>query len=262
MNNPLVKALNSIGRSKTIKSIERKIAKNLPEILVTLGVVGLTSGTIIAVANTPKAMKRIEIKKEELQVEKLTAIEVAKTTWPCYLPVLAIDIVSITAVIFSNRIKTKRYAALAALYQVSTTAFETYKDKVIKSAGEEMHKKIETEANQEQISTAPSNKDTIFVEGSGCDLCYDVNSDRYFWSDKFTIKQAENAINRDVLTMSSYSTVNELYDQLGLKSTAFGYDFGWTLDDPRLDIKLSSVLAPNGKPCLSMSFKPFYLKPF
>ena len=90
-------------KTKLVSSISKKIPiaikKHSPEILTGVGIAGMIAGTVLAVKQTPKALELMGEKKEELGEEKLTVIEVVKTTWKCFLPIVVIDTISIICLI-------------------------------------------------------------------------------------------------------------------------------------------------------------------
>lgn len=79
--------MNFQGLMQNIGFVARK---NAPQILTGIGITGMLIGTFTAVAATPKAIKKVEQKKEELQVDELPVKEVVKETASCYiLPAIA-----------------------------------------------------------------------------------------------------------------------------------------------------------------------------
>ena len=69
------------------------------------------------------------LKKKELKKDKLTLKEVFKETWKLYLPVVISTAVSIPCIITGNRVSNKRNMALAAVYTISETALQEYREK-------------------------------------------------------------------------------------------------------------------------------------
>ena len=65
--------LELLGKAKD------SISHHSPEILVACGITGMITATALAISATPKAEKAIEEKKDELEVEHLTKIDLAKT---------------------------------------------------------------------------------------------------------------------------------------------------------------------------------------
>ena len=116
--------------TQVFTSIGRAVKKHCPEILMGMGIAGMMTTTILAVAATPKAMKLIEAKKREQQTEKLRPIETVKTAWHCYLPSAVTMIASVGCLIGAETLNAQKGAALAAAYALSETARKEYGNKV------------------------------------------------------------------------------------------------------------------------------------
>ena len=78
--------MNKQGISKLARDVRLSVSKHSPEILMGMGIAGMITTTVIAVKATPKALRLLEEKKHELEVETLAPVEVVKTTWKCYVP--------------------------------------------------------------------------------------------------------------------------------------------------------------------------------
>jgi hypothetical protein len=66
------------------------------------------------------------------------------------------------------------------------------------------------------------------------------------------VRHAENAVNAELLR-SSYITLNELYDALGLEPTKLGEELGW-MPDNMIDLRFSTKLATNNVPCIVVEY--------
>ena len=91
------------------------------------------------------------------------------------------------------------------------------------------------------------------VVEKGNTLCYDSISGRYFKSDIEKIKKAENELNKKMLN-EMYLSLNEFYDELGLRPTSLGNELGWNIDDGLIDIHFSSQLSEDDQPCLVLDY--------
>ena len=181
-------------KTKLVSSISKKIPiaikKHSPEILTGVGIAGMIAGTVLAVKQTPKALELMGEKKEELGEEKLTVIEVVKTTWRCFLPIVVIDAISIICLIGADSVNLKRNMALMTTYALSETALKEYKDKAIEIVGEEKNREIIDAVAKDKISQNPVSKQEVIVTGKGNVLCYETLSGRYFESDINALRTA------------------------------------------------------------------------
>lgn len=244
--------MNKSNVTKLFNSIKSGVNKKSPEILIGLGIAGMITTTVLAVKATPKALKLMEDAECD-KGESLTAPEKIKATWKCYIPAAVTGAVSIACLIGSNSVNAKRNAALATAYQLSTSALNEYKEKVVEEIGEEKEKIIREKIAQDKVDKAPSSKKEVIITGGGDVLCYDGVSGRYFKSDIETIKKAVNNINRS-MTYDMYVSLSEFYDELGLSHTDISDNLGWNLDDGLLDIDFDSTIADDGNPCITLTY--------
>lgn len=244
--------MNKTDVLKFFNGIGTNLAKNSPAILIGLAVVSGGTAVALAVEATPKALKRIEDKKQELHVDKLTPVETVKTTWTCYIPTALAFTFAAGCAIGSQSIHAKRHAALATAYKISETALIEYRDKVIETVGEKKEQTIRDKVAQEQINKTHVNQREVIITGTGTSLCLDPLSKRYFESDIETIRRAENKLNKSMMQSICGSTsLNEFYTEIGLDTVddAIGYQLGWNAEY-QIDLDIRPGMAPDGRPCL------------
>ena len=238
------------------KNVSIAMKKHSPEILTGIGVAGLLATTVMAVKATPKAMKICE----ELRLDRVneyqdepTKVEYVKAAWKCYIPAAVTGVMSVACIIGASSVNVKRNAALATAYTLSETALKEYKDKVIETIGEKKEEAIRDAIAKDKVEQNPvTNREVILTE-KGNTLCFDALSGRYFQSDIDLIKRAENEANRQILN-EGYITLNDFYYALGLESIRMGDELGWNSNNGLLDIRFSSQLASDGRPCLVINF--------
>lgn len=243
------------------RNLKASTVKHSPEILTGIGIAGMIGTTILAVGATPKAVRLIDAKKEDLVVDKLSAADVVKTCWKCYIPAAVTGAASVACIIGANSINAKRNAALTAAYTLSTTALKEYREKTLETVGEKKEKTIRDKVSEEQIKKSPVSTDQIIVTEHGRTLCYDPMSDRYFYSDINKIKKAQNDLNEQILkdAFNQGVSLNDFYDELRLKHTSLGDDLGWNLDIGTIDIYFSAQVAGeetqyDGQPCIVLNY--------
>ena len=227
------------------------LAKRSPEILLGLGIAGMVTSTVLAVRATPKALKSIDARKQELGVDKLKPVDTVKACWKHYIPAGVSTATSIGCLVLSNSVYAKRYAVMTTAYKLSETAFTEYKEKVFETVGEKKEREIRDKIDKDHLDRTPQN--TVIVTDKGTTQCLDYHSGRYFTSDIESIKRAVNEVNRRMVT-DMYVSLNEFYDELDLEHTDMGNDLGWNFDDGFVDIDFSSHLDKNGVPCLVMNY--------
>lgn len=238
------------------------IKKHSPEILIGVGIAaGITAG-ISAVMATPKALTLIEEEKRDrrkeamknsidgmvYEPEPITKLDMVELTWKTYLPSVALAALSVVSIIGSNRISSRRTAALAAAYSLSETAFSEYKDKVAETIGEKKAGIIEEKVAQDQIKKIPMLPDEIEETGHGEFLFLDPKSGRYFRSSKEFIDRVMVKLNSQLMN-EMWVPLNDLYDELGIRTTELGRDLGWNIDDGIVNMSISYISDDDGNPC-------------
>lgn len=246
--------MSKFNLTATAKSIKGVLDRHAPEILTGIGVAGMVTTTILAVKATPKACLLINDRKDELEVEKLRATELIKTTWKCYIPAIMTCGVSIACLVGASSVNFKRNAALATAYKLSEAALSEYKDAVIEAIGEKKEQSVRDKVAEERLKKNPVSKSEIIVTGNGTTLCYDPVGNSYFKSSIQQIESAKNKLNARMLS-ENYVSLNDFYDELGIGPTKLGDDLGWDIyKDGLIDIAFSSRLAEDGTPCLVMDY--------
>ncbi|MBQ1226215.1 MAG: hypothetical protein IIX75_03925 [Clostridia bacterium] len=254
------------------KSARKAIAKRSPEILTGLGIAGMITTTVLAVRATPKALQSIEEEKRKQnralldeatdcgydvcqQIDKLKPIEMVKVAWKPYIPAIVTGTVSTACLIGASSVNAKRNAALAAAYNLSTTALAEYKEKVIETVGEKREKTIRDKVSEERVKKNPVVEEEVYDTRRGSTLCFDPLSARYFRCDIDVIKRAELTIKERLLhDICGSASVNEFYDEIGLPHTSVGDNIGWNTDE-LIKIRFSSHLTDKGVPSAVIDYE-------
>jgi hypothetical protein len=247
--------------TEVIKKFLGTLNKNSPVILTGLGVTGLVATTIMAVKATPKALQILEDEKNNRSENgnydssdwTLTAKDIIKLTWKCYMPAAIMGVVTIACIVRANSINLRRNAALVGVYSLSETALKEYRSKVVETIGKGAERKIKDEIAKDRVTNNPISDKEVVITGVGESLCYDALSGRYFKSDIEHIRQALNKLSRDLMS-EQFITLNEVYGELDLKSTKMGDVIGWHIDDGLIEPDFSSQLTENGMPCLVLDY--------
>lgn len=253
--------MNKQTLAKVARDMRTSLSKRSPEILMGFGIAGMVTTTVIAVRATPKALRLMEEKKQELETDTLAPVDVVKATWKCYAPAVITGAVSVACLIGSNSVNTKRNAALATAYKLSETAFTEYREKVIETIGDKKEKTVRDKVSEKQLADNPVSKTEVIMTGKGQTLFFEPLSSRYFYSNIDLIKRAENKLNKDIITdpFDSGVTVNDFYQEIGLPTTATGDNLGWKLSIGLIDIYPSAQMAEEGsehegEPCIVLNY--------
>lgn len=240
------------------KGLRSNVSKHSPEILTAIGVVGMITTTVLAVKATPKALELIDEKKEELKLEpedNLTPVETVKAAWKPYVPAAVTGVFATACLIGANSVHVRRNAALATAYQISTTALNEYREKVVETIGEKKERVVHDKLAEDRIKKNPPKDSEVHVSGFGSTLCYDVNFNRYFESDIDRIKRARNDLNyRMTSGMEMSVSLNEFRQAAGIPTDDMGDQLGWRVDRGVIDLHFGSMLTENDRPCITIEY--------
>ena len=246
--------MGSFNFSGLLKSIQSYATKHSPEILTGIGIAGMFGAIVLAVKDTPKAVKLIE-EAEEIKGEKLTPVETVKTAWKCYMPPAVTCACSTACLIGATNVSVRRHAVLTTAYELSRNALDEYKEKVVEKIGEKKEREIRDEIAQDKIDQHPVSSSSVIVTGHGKTLCLDALFGKYFESDYESLKRIENVINRALVAGDSYYSLNQFYIEVGLSPVKNGWDLGWNIDSGLIEIQISAGLSDDGRtPCLVVGF--------
>ena len=243
MNNALSKAVNRFGGFIVQKS---------PTILLVLGIGGCVSATVIAIKETPKAVKLIEKRKEELKTEKLDVKEIVRTTWKLYLPVVVTGTLSIACVIFSHSINERRKAALATAYAIAETSMAEYRDQIREKLGEETEQSIVNAIEEKHANDILPPTGLVLVGDE--DYFIEGITRQVFKSTKNDILSIVNYLNAKMRN-EQYITLNEYLSELGLDPSDIGDFLEWHIDlSGYIDVKFVDSHLKNGHSAISITY--------
>lgn len=235
--------------NRRFKAFERVVSDNSPMLLTGLGVAGVITTAYLTGQSTLKAVRLID---REDPYEMQSFQNKVKLVWPEYIPPVSAGVMTISCIIASHHISNRRAAALAAAYSLSERAMVEYKEKVIARLGEKKEQAFRDEIAQDRVALTPASKQQIVLTGSGDVLCFDAYSGRYFTSNVEAIRKSQNALNHQILN-EMYASLSDFYHLIGLPSTSFSDEVGWT-SDKLLELEISTVLSEDERPCLSIGF--------
>lgn len=235
------------------KKLSKVTIDNSPQILTAIGVAGVIGTAVLSSKATWKAQQYL-VTKDGFEVwtdpSEYSSKEKVKMVWKLYLPAIATGTATVVCIVIANRIGSRRAAALAIAYGLTEKAYDEYRDKVVEKFGEAQEQKVRDEIAQDQINQKTLDKEIVLVGPEV--LCFETLSGRYFSSDLETIRRAVNDINFMIIK-NMYATLGEFYDLVGLPDTDISDEVGWNTDN-LMDVRYSTVLAKDGRPCISISY--------
>lgn len=220
--------------------------RNGSTILTVLGGIGVVATSVMAVKDTPKALRKIDEAKKE-KGDELTKFEVVKVAGPTYIPSVLLGVSTLTCVFGVNALNKKHQAALISAYGVLNESYKNFRNKVDEVYGEHTSEVIDEEIVEDQTK----NELRLF---------YDVYSQRFFETTLFKVQLAEYNVNRD-LVMRDYVYLNEWYEYLDIPTVEEGWDVGWSTGfcfeaywQPWIDFAHSDGVTKDGREYISIGF--------
>ena len=257
--------------------------KHSPELLMGAGILTMIGGAVIASRNSykklPAVKKQHEEKMAEIQLmvddgdqelevaQKEAGMEVFRYGFDLvktYAVPVTLEAAGITMIFASNNIMRKRVAGLTAAFTTVSTAYDTYRQRVIERYGEDVDRSILLNEKQETITVTDEKgkekKETITVadpdiEGIG----------RYFtksnpqWNNSESYVEYIFSIAQSTLTdlyrakKCGFITLNEIYAELDFEESPDGlvlgkvYDNSLPVEDEqnKVEIRYKKVKIPN-----------------
>lgn len=196
--------------------------RNASTILTCLSALGLVGTVVLAVRDTPKAMRALTDAKVEKGSTELTKLEAVKAAAPAYLPAAAVGTGTLICLFGANILSRRQQASLISAYAVLEQTFTSYRDKVVLLGGKELDKAAmdavkAQQADQENDRPPWNEAQTFYLEGYP----------KFFESTMEQVCCAEYALNRNFILRGSVS-FNEFLRLLGLEELGEeGDKIGW-----------------------------------
>lgn len=237
------------------------VVRNSPKLCAAIAVIGVGTTAVLAVKETPKALRLIEERKAGTKKEKINA------AWRCYIPAAASGVITIAAIITGHSIHLQRYGELAVAYGFSQSMLRLYSEKVRKEYGEQREAELRAQAGVRlmQIVEPPAGKLIPLDITSDLDphdkvnICLDYYAGRECHLTRNEIKKAVKEFNETVMKKNGYGCMNDLYlcfhkpDELC--EVGFGALLGWNYSrDGEVIPMVTSEFDKYGNPCMVLDF--------
>ena len=239
------------------------VNENSTTILTGIGVVGTITTAYLSGSASFKAARLLEEEKMtrdalfsnggvESEKNQITYLQKIKYCWRLYIPPVLTAAATVTAIIFANKIASKKIAALAIAGGLSDRALQEYKQKVVDRWGENKARDIHDEIAQDRVDGMPVGGREVILAGSGDVLCFDMLTGRYFTSSVEEIKRAENKVNHELNNFMSAS-LSEFYSEIGLPPTTYSDNVGWNGNN-QVEVQFSTTMSSDNRPCIAIDF--------
>lgn len=239
------------------------------ELLVGLGIGGFTASIVTAIRATKRAQIKLDSAREDRVtnhfneetghwetsvVNDLTKFEEFKITAPCYIPTTILAAASATVIVVGTRNALAGKAAIATAFSALSEEYRDYRRSVEETVTTEKKKQIDDKVNKKIIERAESAGaiDNV-ITAPGDVIVYERLTGRTFSSNQDKLIKITNELNRRMRT-ENYISLNDFYDEIGLTTTAIGYEMGWNIDHGYIDPRFGATLDSKGRPCMTLDF--------
>jgi len=269
----------SLVKDIAVKGLSRSgllIQKFSPEVLIVVGVVGVVAATVVACVATKKLDEVQEDAKKDLEEasEKVKAdpegntytdvmyrrdVTVAHTqrviaVARLYAPAALIGMLSISCLLGSHYILSKRNAGLMAAYKAVDEAFKKYRKNVVDEYGPEKDYELRFKQPKQEETLDKDGKAIVTKKSEDVNPCFGSMYAKW-WDDSscefqrnydmnfFFLKTVQNFMN-EKLRLHGHLFLNEVYDALGIPRTQEGAVVGWVLKGNGDDFVDLSIFNP------------------
>lgn len=236
-----------------------KDAKNSPGVFIFVGLAGMGATIYMVNKQAPIAKEIIEDLEEQREEDEIQLtkgeeiVENTKAVLPLYLPAIVTGAASTACILWSYKISSDRFAALATAYTFTNSRLTEYQKKVIESIGEKKEQEIRDEISKDKLKK--------HLDDHPEEKIYDIQADGKQWFvEDFTGKVFRASIQdicdgrEDInMNLNGYEggeeqTLYDLFDAIGIRtymSDSILNTFGW-FPGERISFTTSPSLLEDG----------------
>jgi len=243
--------------SSLVKGAGKVLKENSPALLTAGAITGVVSTAYLVAKAAYDVGKDVnaghyEPLLEGGEPEVYDAKALVQTYWTAFIPAAITGAATIALIVGSNRVSTRRNAALLTALSLTERAFDEYKYKVVEQLGKGKEQKVRASIAQDHVDDNPASNAQVIITGNGDVLMYDDFTGRYFNSGVEKIRKVQNDLNARLMIEGCVS-VNEFYEAVGLPRLRHGDDIGWNLSN-MLNVEFHGVISEDGQPCIAVEF--------
>lgn len=256
--------MNNEAITRAANKVWLSLKKHSPEILLGFGIAGGITGAVMACRATTKLDEvlkdaKFEIRniKHEMEVREhadvyseedakkdlalvysKAALDVAKL----YAPSLAVGGFSITCILSSHNIMSKRNVALSAAYDLASASFKDYRNRVVDRFGEQVDKELRYNTVNKKVEETTTDENGKTKKVKSVVEISDPDGYRTFFFDELSPSytkdrdynlmwlKSQQAFMNDKLRAKGYVFLNEVQEMLGYPPSKDGQMAGWIWD--------------------------------
>lgn len=257
--------MKRINIRKGAIKVKRFVKKNDSLILLITSVTTSIAGAVMIAKAAPEAKKVIDEVKENApeDMPKAKLIwEETKAVAPIMAIPAAVETLSIASSIGSYKANNKKLAVVTTALATQTSRFEEYQKKVIENFGAKKERDVRDKIISDHVKEQKALPESTKPDGK--QLCFDVATQRLFWSSPGEIEKALRKTS-DICRRDDGCPVNTFYyvlDNPDLPEVPLGEDSGWTPGRDHIDqfhdieAEYSSHMTADLQTALAVEFFP------
>ena len=251
--------------TRLLSSVQYKVKKHSPEILMVAGIAGTIVGTVLACKATTKVSEIIEEKNknvedvhtcleekpkeytEEDSKKDLTIIyaQTGVKLFKLYAPAIGVMALSFASIIAGHKVLKKRNIAIAAAYAAIDKGFKQYRKNVIEEFGEGVDQQMRFGLKSKEIKKKDKDGKTVketeyYVDPDANPLnniseyarFFDAASENFSKDPEYNmmfLRRQQDYAN-EMLKSRGHLFLNEVYDLLDIPRSKAGQVVGWVYD--------------------------------
>ena len=230
--------------SQLIKAASITVDKNKAAILTGVGIASETGAIIHGMWVSPKIRDAVNIRKDELGVNKLSPQELFKVVWKPLLPTITLWGTGCYCLIKSNRISETNGAIAAAAASLAESTLNDIKREAKEEKKEKALNEVQDQAAVKSVQNLDVSKLNIYDTGNGTNIFYDplcqdaIKSDMTFLQQRVLVLNQEYQKGKD-----EWVNYDDFRTCLGFPSNNFAQCLFFHFDD-RGPIEISFAVAP------------------
>lgn len=232
------------------------VSKYSPEILTTVGVVGVVASAVFASKATlhlepivDNMQGHLDVAKELHETGAVTDMDHTKKKTQIitngvmdivklYGPSVTLGLASIGCIIAAHGIMRKRNVALVAAYKAVESSFAKYRERVIEEFGEDKDRQYRRGVSQASVKNEETGDTEIvnIIDPNGVSKYarfFDKLNDNWVKTPEYNLaflRMNQNYAN-DTLHARGHLLLNDVYDMLGIPRTKEGAIVGWAISE-------------------------------
>ena len=251
--------------TRLLSSVQYKVKKHSPEILMVAGIAGTVVGTVLACKATTKVSEIIEEKNkniedvhtclednteeytEEDSKKDLTIIyaQTGVKLFKLYAPAIGVMALSFASIIAGHKVLKKRNIAIAAAYAAIDKGFKQYRKNVIEEFGEGVDQQMRFGLKSKEIKKKDKDGKTVketeyYIDPDANPLnniseyarFFDASSENFAKDPEYNmmfLRRQQDYAN-EMLKSRGHLFLNEVYDLLDIPRSKAGQVVGWVYD--------------------------------